>query len=114
MQRKGGREDRIVGAAVTYLTTLSRGEVSCAPEPSPLELALQAELASIVLELQRCLSRRQGIVIFLRYHTARTWPEIAAIMETTPGAVHMMHGRAIRRLYEEAKAQGIQSLSQLL
>ncbi len=116
MQRKPiGREDRIVGAAVTYLTTLSRGEVSRETSPDPLELAQQAELRRFVLGLQACLTRRQRVLLFLRYDTPeRTFGEIAAIMETTEGAVVMLHSRTIRRLRSEAAAQDIQSLLQLI
>src|SRR5882724_8681040 len=98
------QESRVIGAAVDNLKVLSRGERAATDEPSPCELAQYAELQQFVQALQICLSQRQRTLLFLRYHSERTFGEIAVIFEISDEAVRMMHMRALRRLKQESTA----------
>ncbi len=105
---------RVIGAAMSNLEALSRGELTPTVEPSPLELAHRAELERFILNLQASLSRRQKQMLFLKYYCDRTFPEIGELMGISEQAAQMLDTRVRRQLKKDLALRGVESARQIL
>lgn len=114
MPRGPKQKSSLTGRAVSSLDGLSRGPLSIAAEPSPLEILQAAELRDWVNRLVAGLNRCQRAVILLHYFSDLPWHEIGVMLHATEDACRMRHARALRTLRAKAEKQGVSRASQVL